>query len=135
MKRTILHVLLASFLVSLCACKRETLDERIARECANFTRKECPKSIDQWTRMDSTTYTPDDKTVHYFYTVKGDLDVDSIYTDELKEVFREQLLTNINGSISLREYKQHDCSFCYIYTSEKTGHTYVEYTFSPEDYN
>ena len=135
MKKTSISVLVVFLITSFSGCKKETLDERIVRECANFTRKECPKDIDQWTQMDSTSYTPNNKTVHYFYTVKGKLDEDSIYTDELKDIFHEQLLNNINGSISLREYKKHDCSFHYIYISQKTGHTYVEYTFGPEEYN
>ncbi len=135
MKKTIILVSLSILVGIFCGCKKESLDERIARECADFTKKECPKSIDQWTQMDSTRYTPSDRTVHYFYTVKGKLDVDSIYTEELKDIFHEQLLNNINSSIILREYKEYGCSFHYTYISETTGKTYVEYTFRPGDYN
>jgi len=135
MKKTIILVSLSILIGIFYGCKKESLDERIARECADFTKKECPKSIDEWTQMDSTKYTAADKTVHYFYTVKGKLDVDSIYTDELREIFHEQLLNNINSSIVLREYKEYDCSFHYTYISATTGNTYVEYTFGPVDYN
>ena len=118
------------------ACKRETKDEKFKRDFEQFTQKECPKFMDDCTRMDSVCYDIESRTMTEYYTVMNDLDVDSLYADEeLIGTFNETLLKGLKSSIQLKPYKDENITFRYIYRSLSTGKQYLELTFTPEDYN
>ena len=122
-------------LLALCACKRETKDERFRREFQQFTQKECPKLIDENTRMDSICYDIDIRTLSEYYTVMNELDVDAIYADgQLMSTFRESMLKGLKGSLPMTAYKDESITFRYVYRSASTGKTRLELTFTPEDY-
>ncbi len=122
-------------LLALCACKRETKDERFRREFQQFTQKECPKLIDENTRMDSICYDIDIRTLSEYYTVMNELDVDAIYADgQLMSTFRESMLKGLKGSLPMKAYKDESITFRYVYRSASTGKTRLELTFTPEDY-
>ena len=122
-------------ILCFCACKRETKDERFKREFEQFTLKECPKFIDPTTRMDSICYDIESRTLTEYYTVKDQLDIDSIYADkELITNFRESMLNLLKGSIQFKAYKDEGVTFRYIYRSITTGKTRLELTFTREDY-
>ena len=48
--------LLLGTLLGVCACHFESFDERCAREAREYTEKQCPRRMDQYTLMDSLTY-------------------------------------------------------------------------------
>ncbi len=123
-------------LLVLGACKRETKDELFQREFQQFTQKECPKFVDECTRLDSAVYNIENRTLTYFYTVRGELDNETIYTNErMSSEFHNTILKGLKGSLQLKIYKDEGISFCYSYCSETTGEKYMELTFTPEDYN
>ena len=47
--------LLLGALLGFCACHFESFDERCAREAREYTEKQCPRRMDQYTLMDSLT--------------------------------------------------------------------------------
>ncbi len=123
-------------LMAFGACKRETKDERFQREFLQFTQKECPKFVDEWTKLDSAVYDIESRTLTYFYTVKGELDDEAVYTNEqMISDFHDTILKGLKGSLQLKVYKDESISFRYNYCSETTGKQYLEFTFTPEDYN
>jgi hypothetical protein len=127
-------ILISILLLGLTACKRQTLEERIQAEAALFTQKNCPKQVDKFTVMDSCVFSIPERTYYYNYTVKGDLDVDSIYTQDLYEAFREDLLSGIKGSITLKACKDAGVSFCYRYYSDRSGKLLMMQKFTKKDY-
>lgn len=118
----------------LTGCKKQSLEERIYQEARQFTLKNCPKDIDKCTTLDSCTFSISNRTYYYNYTVRGDLDVDSLYTQGLYDLFHEQLLTEIKNSIQLKSCKDADISFCYRYYSARSGKVRMLQKFTPKDY-
>ena len=116
------------------ACKRETKDEKFRRDFQQFTQKECPKFVDPCTRLDSACYDIGSRTISYHYTVQDDLDNDSIYTEELVDKFRENILKGLKNSIPMKPYKDESITFRYDYRSITTDKMLLEMTFTKEDY-
>ena len=110
------------------------MEERFLQEAQQFTLKNCPKKIDNYTTLDSCTFSIPKNTYYYNYTVKGDLDVESLYTQELYDIFREQLLSDIKGSISLKSCKDAGITFCYRYYSDRSGKILMLQKFTKKDY-
>lgn len=127
-------LILSFFLIIFSGCKRHTLDERIAQEAKQFTLKNCPKQIDAQTILDSCTFSMPLRTYYYNYTVKDELDIDSIYTQELYDAFRQELLSSIKNSILLKECKDAGITFCYRYYSDRSGKILMKQTFTKKDY-
>ena len=70
--------LLLGALLGFCACHFESFDERCAREAREYTEKQCPRRMDQYTLMDSLTYDDHSRTLNYYYTLEGVLDNDTV---------------------------------------------------------
>ena len=127
-------ILLSLILFALSGCKKQSLEERIYQEAKQFTLKNCPKTIDQFTTLDSCTFSIVKRSYYYNYTVKDNLDIDSLYTQELYDMFREQLLSDIKNSIQLKTLKDAGISFCYRYYSSRSGKVLMQQKFTPKDY-
>ena len=81
MKKVLAAISCIGILLACGACRRETKDEKFQRDFKQFTQKECPKFVDQCTRLDSACYDIESRTLFYNYSVQGELDNDSIYTE------------------------------------------------------
>ena len=127
-------ILLIFILIALTGCKKQTLEERIYQEARQFTLKNCPKTIDQFTTLDSCTFSIVKRSYYYNYTFTDNLDIDSLYTQELYDKFREQLLSDIKNSIQLKTLKDAGISFCYRYHSARSGKILMLQKFTPKDY-
>lgn len=131
----VLAPLCLGMLLAFCACKRETKDERFKSDLLEFTQKECPKYIDPCTQLDSVYYNIETRTLTYYYTVQDFLDNDSLYTDEVVEGFREDVLKGLKSSIQMKPYKDEGITICYRYRSTTTGKQLLKLTFEKEDYS
>lgn len=134
MKKVLAAISCIGILLACGACKRETKDEKFQRDFKQFTQKECPKFVDQCTRLDSACYDIESRTLFYNYSVQGELDNDSIYTEELSEAFHNDILKGLKGSLQLKVYKDEGITFCYSYRSMTTGKLLLELNFTKEDY-
>lgn len=131
----VLAPICAGILLTFYACKRESKDEQFKSVFEQFTQAECPKFMDESTRMDSICYDIETRTLTEYYTVMNSLDSDSVYANEqLINTFRETMLKGLKGSIQLKRYKDEDITFRYTYRSLATGKMRLELTFTPEDY-
>jgi len=90
--------------------------------------------MDEYTTMDSCTFSIPKRTFYYDYTVKGGLDVDTLYSQELYDIFRDQLLKDIKSSIQLKSYKDAGITFCYRYRSQRSGKLLMQQKFTKKDY-
>lgn len=117
------------------ACHFESFDERCARETREYTQKQCPRRLDEYTIMDSTVYDTDTRTITYHYTFEGLLDDTTQLTEDVARAFREQLRKNVINSVELKSYKEKGLKFCYRYLSRTTGRPLFTATIAPEDYD
>ena len=60
-------------MLSFTACQ-ESLEERCARECKEYTKKKCPVLIAKDIYLDSLTFNTSNQMLSYYYTVEGVLD-------------------------------------------------------------
>ena len=126
--------ILTLFILVFAGCKKQTLEEQFYEDARQFTLKNCPKKIDNYTTLDSCTFSIPQRTYFYNYTVRDDLDVDSLYTQELHDLFREQLLSDIKNSINLKGCKDAGVTFCYKYHSNRSGKVLMLQKFTKKDY-
>ncbi len=136
MKHKCFHIgwgILILFL-TLTACT-ESFEERCRREAKEFTTKQCPRLLSEYITMDSMVYVDEPQGFAYYHTVSGELDNDSLLTDEAFEEFKEALLQSIRKDLSLRRYKERAFTFTYTYRSASSGKTFTEVSYGPQDYN
>ena len=133
--RLFLLALATPVLLALGACRHTSRLERFAREAQSFTEKQCPFNVDEYTRMDSTTFDIDTRRYYYNYTVNGILDDASVYTPEQGQRYRDMTLEEIRSSIQLRGYKEAGLTLVFRYYSEQSGRLLAEYEFTKEDYS
>ena len=131
--KKILSILLAAATLSAC---QETMDERCAREAKDFTEKKCPALISatNGTRVviDSLVFTPQNRTLTYYYTVEGTAD-DTLAIQ--KADLWSQMLKELRNSANLKDYKEAGYNFGYVYYSTKNAGTRLfEATFQRKDY-
>ena len=127
----IFFILLATILTASCT---ESFEDRCRREAEEYSKRECPRMVDTFIRMDSTTYASEPAGFTYHYTVLGELDDEELLTEEAIEKFRTQLLESVRNDLHLKRYKDKDFVFTYRYNSQSTGKLFIEATFGPEDY-
>ena len=123
--------ILAAFCTLLVGC-RESLEDRCAREAKEYTVKKCPYKMDDNITMDSMTFERDTHTLHYYYTLTGFADRDSVM-EEVDAV--GALKEDLRNSTTLRVYKENKYRFAYTYHSEKDPKKIrLEVVFTDKDY-
>ncbi len=128
MKRLLIG-LFAALLLTSC---QETMDERCARECKEYTQKKCPALITKGVTIDSLVFTAESRTLTYYFTTEGVLDNQETIT---QHDLRGMLLKELKNSTSMKEYKEAGYNFCYVYFSTKNkGTRLFEATFLKKDY-
>ena len=122
---------LAAFCILLVGC-RESLEDRCAREAKEYTEKNCPSKIDKNVILDSMAFERDTHTLHYYYTLTGFADRDSVM-EEIDAV--GALREDLKNSTTLRVYKENKYRFAYTYHSEKDPQkVLMEVAFTDKDY-
>lgn len=120
-----------SFLsLALVSC-HESLEERAEREAKEYTRKNCPMQLSEYVTNDSMTYEKDTRTIHYYYSMKGNADTTAID----KKKAEEELIKGLKNTTSLRAYKKEKFNFAYTYHSTKNkGQIIFDVKLTPKDY-
>ena len=83
--------LLLGALLGFCACHFESFDERCAREAREYTEKQCPRRMDQYTLMDSLTYDDHSRTLNYYYTLEKGISFSYYYYSKASGKVRFQV--------------------------------------------
>ena len=128
MKKVILFVLAV---LTLGACQ-ESLEDKCARECMEFTKRKCPSAVAQDMIVDSMTFDRASHTIHYYYKLTGTSD----RTDAYEKSQAKELLKNaLKNTTQLMAYKEEGYNFRYIYYSEKNPQTvYLDVRLTEKDY-
>ena len=124
-------ILLFATLLLLTACQ-ETLEDRCARECKEYTQKKCPVLVTNGVTLDSMTFDKSRLVITYYYTVSGILDD----AEALREHdARGLLLKELKNTAALKLYKDAGYNFRYVYHSTKEKGTRVlDTTFRKKEY-
>ena len=128
MKKVILFVL-ATLILGAC---QESLEDKCARECVEFTKRKCPSAIAQDMIVDSMTFDRASHTVQYYYKLTGASDRPDAYP---KDQARDALKNALENTTQLMAYKEAGYNFRYIYYSEKNPQTtYLDILLTEKDY-
>ena len=123
--------IIAAISILLTGC-RESLEDRCAREAKEYTEKNCPTKMDNNIILDSMAFERDTHTLHYYYTLTGFADRDSVM-EQVDAV--GALKEDLKNSTSLRVYKENKYRFAYTYRSEKDPKKIrLEVVFTDKDY-
>ena len=128
------HLLYAGILLlSLSAC-RNSLEERAAQECKEYTEKKCPTPVVNDTRMDSMVFEPSSRTIHYYYSLVGNADNKQVVISKKSEL-RKALNDALKADAGTKGYKDAGFNFRYTYHSGKTPtKVLLDETYTEKDY-
>jgi len=116
--------------MALMAC-HESIEDRAARETADFTKKNCPAPVSENVINDSVSFDRDTRTVTYYYSLSGKLDTTAIDRDKM----HGEMVKVVQDAPSLRAYKDAGFNFSYKYYSSKNkGKMLLSVTVGPGDY-
>ena len=128
MKKVILFAL-ATLILGAC---QESLDDKCARECVEFTKRKCPSAVAQDMIIDSMTFERASHTIQYYYKLTGASDRSDAY---LKDQARDALKNALKNTTQVMSYKEAGYNFRYIYYSEKNPQTvYLDILLTEKDY-
>jgi len=100
----------------LASC-HESMEDKAAREMAEYTQKNCPVEVGKGVSLDSMYFNRDAKELCYCYTLSGAND--TTLTDDFKKQQREALINSVRNAPSLKAYKEAGLNFRYTYYSQK----------------
>ena len=128
------HLLYAGvLLLSLSAC-RNSLEDRAAQECKEYTEKKCPTPVVNDTRMDSMVFEPSTRTIHYYYSLVGNADNEQAIISKKSEL-RKALNDALKADAGTKGYKDAGFNFQYTYHSEKKpSEVLFDATYTTKDY-
>ena len=128
MKKGILFML-AVLILSAC---QESLEDKCARECVEFTKRKCPSAVAENMIVDSMTFDRASHTIQYYYKLTGASDRADAY---LKDQARNALKDALKNTTQVMIYKEAGYNFRYIYYSEKNPQTvYMDILLTEKDY-
>ena len=128
MKKIILFALTT---LILGACQ-ESMEDRCARECVEFTKRKCPSAVAEEMIIDSMTFDRASHTIQYYYKLTGGSDRADAY---LKDQARDALKNALKNTTQVMSYKEAGYNFRYIYYSEKNPQTvYLDILLTEKDY-
>lgn len=99
-----LMALILPFAICIQSC-HENLEERAARECKEFTERNCPQQLGNGLVYDSLTFENDTHTLHHHYSVRGIAD-NAIAFNSHKEELRKMELEGLRQDVSTKNYKE-----------------------------
>ena len=118
MSKIRLFQIITMLIIVLASTCQESLEEKAARDAAEYTRKYCPTPVINYTRTDSVSF---NKTTHvytYYCTFSGIMDNKDIISQHHTEI-TQMLAKAIKESTNLKPYVQAGFKFRYVCRSEK----------------
>lgn len=114
------------FCQTLASC-HESLEERAARECKEFTERNCPRQLNGGVVYDSLTFDTPSRTFRHYYSVTGPSDDPRAFAGRTEEL-RKAELEGIRGDIASRKYKDAGYNFEITIRSQRNPKTVYFHT-------
>lgn len=102
----------------------ENLEDRAARECKEFTERNCPQQLGNGMVYDSLTFEQDTHTLHHHYSITGVADNAQVFNQH-KEELRKMELEGLRQDVSTKNYK--DAGYNVAVTIRSGSHPKVVY--------
>lgn len=114
-----------------------TFNYRETRNMREFTKSNCPIRQDENTVLDSVWYDSIARTLHYDYSVNGNMDNDSIYNeDAMKNALHRELTKALKDSPELEtERTKEHLDFTFTYRSSSKGSKLIEVNIKNKEVN
>lgn len=98
---------------------QESFDKRLMREAQEFTQRHCPQNEDNITRLDSMTYSAENKTLTQWRTIYGEDSKEQIQLLlKHQNVLKEHLLKALLKDTRWKSCMEEDITFLYTYSTE-----------------
>ena len=121
----------------------ESLEERAARECKEYTERNCPQQLGNGVAVfgkqlvvsiyDSLTFEIPTQTVHHHYSVTGEADNAQAFAEH-KDELRKAELEGLRRDISTQKYKEAGYKFAItIRSGRNPKNVYFHTVFTPEE--
>jgi len=124
-------IAIGCFLLASC---QESLEDKAAKECKEYTQKHCPTPMVNNTRMDSMVYEADTRTIHYYHSFFNEADNKEIIAAHKQEL-RQTLLAAVKKDMGTKIYKEAGFNFRYTYHSGKAPKTVLfDQTYKKGEY-
>lgn len=112
---------------------QESLEQRAAREAAEFTQKSCPTPVRDNIITDSMTFDIPTHTFVYYYTATGPADNAPSFVGREGEL-HDVLANAVRNDTQTKRYKDAGYTFRYVYRSQQSGQVLLDTTVKPEEY-
>lgn len=122
-----LGILWIGICIGLTGCQHNDYRAKFQR-IAEAENASCPRRLDKSTVMDSTRYDANQNTVHYYYTLSGELD-DAIWMKENAALFQYEMQKAVNNLPETQDYCKHQVLFHIVYHSKSTGKILADFSF------
>lgn len=126
-------LLFFSAAVLLASC-HESLADKAARQCREFTEKNCPRQLQNGMVYDSLTFDRQTQTIHYWYTISGKADNAELIKRQ-RQSLRSTLLESIKEDVQSVKYKDAGFGFAITCHSAKSPtEVLLDEHFTVKDY-
>ena len=109
-------ILLVALLAVLAVGCQESLEDRAAREAREFTEKNCPTPVDNYSRTDSVAFDRLTKTYTYYCSFVDALDNDTLVQAAQEEI-RLSLRQTLANDVAFKKIKDAGFNFAYLVRS------------------
>lgn len=126
--RNTLSVLLLSCIAMFTQCSG-SIDKQLEK-IAEESNKECPKMLDEWTRLDSCAAYPG-KVYKYFHTIVNNSSI--LDAGQFEKSFKPVIISTIRTNPAIKFFRDNEIILEYQYKDE-TDKSTVTIKIAPEEY-
>ena len=117
----------------LAGCNQESIEERLQRECKEYTNRRCPEEQGNNSILDSMVFDIKTHTLNHYYRLYGVSDNEEAARFK-KDELHDLMIEAIKKDTSYKRYKDEGFSFRYIARSDSSGRVIFDETFTKDDY-
>lgn len=117
-KRIMKKLIILSLACCILAACHESLEDRAARECKEFTEKNCPQRLQNGMIYDSLVFEPQSRTIHHYYTITGAGDNPEVFRKKKGELHKAEK-ESIESDVSTKTYRDRGFRFKVTVRSQK----------------
>jgi len=127
-KKYILHIFLLFCIIAFTQCAG-SIDSQL-KKIADEANKECPKMLDQWTRLDSCAAYPGKNYIYFHTLVNEGMILDTV---KFKEQFKPVIISIVKTNPNMSFFRENDVTLHYQYNDEANKFR-TTIVLTPDDY-
>lgn len=112
----LLYAALPLLVLTFSAC-HEDFDSRLQRESIEYTKNNCPETVEPGTVLDSVTYSPKQRTYTLWYRLTAE---NSQILQDNTPLLHQTLLQKLVNDVNYKALKDEGINFSYVYRTNRT---------------